>query len=562
MVIRCAVAWIVGAAVAGIGHPALAQQSGGTGEPLALFDAVFYGRGANSLEAGDPASAQVATRVLSEDLGAVPRFHLVDSAQLAAALRSQEANGLECNTMACRQAVAARVGARWMVTSKVSKTSNLIWYVSGQLTEVPTGRRLLDDEFELKGKPNEIIPQGAQSLARRIVRAAERAERGLAVARVRGAVAPYVAAEADRVLRVHLGDENNIDLLPEAKFPASAPSLEASCNVACLETEARSAGARWVLVPLLRQVGPGRWTLEADAWSVTDGAKAQHEAISLDGTTPEKLDRAATALARSFATLAPSVALSHQIRAAVDTPPGAMTMAELRHRVEASTPSQPADLSDADLRGLDLNGFDFRQAILTRADLRGGKLAGANLFACDLTDAKLAGADAPKANLDGSTLRRADLRHANLEGASLFATIIEAAQLDSANLSGARIIGYLRKARLRGTRLTGANIGADPGNQSMGVMRAQFGGADLTGADLSNANLFKADFSYATLHRVSLTGADLRNSELIGADLTGANVTDAKFDLADVSGTVFKDVIGRERMQGLGTARNRDKAVW
>ena len=50
------------------------------------------------------------------------------------------------------------------------------------------------------------------------------------------------------------------------------------------------------------------------------------------------------------------------------------------------------------------------------------------------------------------------------------------------------------------------SIGADPGNQSMGVMRAQFTNADLTGADLTGANLFKADFSFATLTGAKLAG--------------------------------------------------------
>ena len=60
-----------------------------------------------------------------------------------------------------------------MVTAKLSKTSNLIWYLSGQLTDVATGRRLLDDEFELKGIAEDIAKGGAHSLARRILKAAE-----------------------------------------------------------------------------------------------------------------------------------------------------------------------------------------------------------------------------------------------------------------------------------------------------------------------------------------------------------------------------------------------------
>ena len=130
------------------------------------------------------------------------------------------------------------------------------------------------------------------------------------------------------------------------------------------------------------------------------------------------------------------------------------------------------------------------------------------------------GADLRRANLDGSVLRRADLRHANLQGASLFATIIEAADLSGADLSGTRIIGYLRGAKLVGAVLTNANIGADPGNQSMGVMRATFVSADLSEADFTGANLFKADFSHATLAGAKLVRADLSNAELVQTDLT------------------------------------------
>ncbi len=542
--------------------PPLLAQSGApeSPEPLALFDAMFYGRGANVLEAGDPASAIVATRVLRDGLGSTGRFRLIDSATLASTLRAQEANGLECYTMACRQMVAARVGARWMVTSKVSKTSNLIWYLSGQFTEVPTGRRLLDDEFEIKGKHEEIVPQGAQSLVRRIERAVERAERGLAMARVRNPSAAREAEDLDRELRVRLADVPGIDLLPEAKFPASAKALDPACNTTCLREEARTAGARWMLLPTLRRDASGRWILEADTWSIGEKEPLRHESVPFVGpVTIESVESAARSLAERFGTFPPIASLA---LVPSDTPPAPLTLDELKRRLDASTPSNPANLSGADLRALDLTGLDFRQAILVGADLREGKLSGVNCFACDLTDAKLNRADLRKANLDGSTLRRADMRGANLQNASLFATIIEQAQLDSANLSGARIIGYLRKATLRGASLVGGDIGADMGNQSMGVMRANFSGADLSGADLTNANLFKADFSYATLHNAKLTGADLRNSELIGTDLTGADLTDAKLDLANVSGTILKDVKGKDSIQGLANTRNRDKAVW
>lgn len=241
--------------------------------------------------------------------------------------------------------------------------------------------------------------------------------------------------------------------------------------------------------------------------------------------------------------------------------PGALTREAVQERLSKTTGSIP-DLSGVDLRRLDLSGLDFRQANLTKARLDSANLSGAKLFAVDLTDATAIGADLSKANLDGSTLRRANLQHANLRGASLFATIVEAADLSEADLRDTRIIGYLKAAKLRGTNLQNANIGADPGNQSMGVMRAQFGSADLSGADFTGANLFKADFGYAKLIGAKLVNVDLRNAEMIQADLTEADVTGANVASADLNGTIFTKAKGVSTLKGLDQARNKDKAVF
>lgn len=126
----------------------------------------------------------------------------------------------------------------------------------------------------------------------------------------------------------------------------------------------------------------------------------------------------------------------------------------------------------------------------------------------------------------------------------------------------ADLSGYLKNAKLVRANLSGANIGADPGNQSMGVMRATFVGADLSGADLSNANLFKADFSYANLGGARLSGADLRNSDLVQPDFSRADLTGTKLNKADVNGANFRGVVGRAQIKGLDEARNRDKAMF
>jgi uncharacterized protein YjbI with pentapeptide repeats len=398
-------------------------QAAGPKQRLALFDVAFYGKGANSVDQRDPLVAAMTDSILRADLEQSGRFQILDSARLAQAFAEAEAGGVECSTLECRRQVSKKAGADWMVTSKLSKTSNLIWYLSGQLTDVRNGRRLLDDEFELKGIAEDIAKGGAHSLARRIVKAA-----------------------------------------------GSVPAAESSAN--------------------------------------------------------------------------------------------RMSSSELKSRLAAATEDSPPDLRKADLSGLDLTRVDFKRANLTGARLVGAKLIGANLFTADLTDAVLTDADLSKANLDGSVLRRANFQGANLEGASLFATIIESAKLSNANLAGTRIIGYLRGANLSGASLRHANAGADPGNQSMGVMRATFVGADLSGADLSDANLFKADLSHANLTNAKLARTNLMNADLIQTDLTRADLTGAKLAKANIDEAIFTNAVGVDQIQGLDQTRNREKAIF
>ena len=161
------------------GDPPAARQTAdararGASESLVLFNVAFYGRGANSIEPGDSLVGPLTTERLRDHLERSGRFRLVDSARVAAELARAEARGINCNTLDCRRDVAQRLGGKWMVTAKFSKLSNLIWYFSGQLTDVSTGRRLLDDEFELKGIVDDMSRGGAKSMARRIVKAADR----------------------------------------------------------------------------------------------------------------------------------------------------------------------------------------------------------------------------------------------------------------------------------------------------------------------------------------------------------------------------------------------------
>jgi len=142
---------------------------------LALLDLAFYGKRANSIEPGDTLMGHegtVGVRAFFEKSGAVA---LPDSATVAAAAASPEAvaaaAGRPCNVvMACARAVGQKLGVPWVVTGKVSKTSNLIWIFSGQLIDVATGELVMDDEYELKGDPHDMVAAGSRVFARRVVR--------------------------------------------------------------------------------------------------------------------------------------------------------------------------------------------------------------------------------------------------------------------------------------------------------------------------------------------------------------------------------------------------------
>lgn len=160
---------------------ALAAQAPGPRGPepptarVAVLTASLYNDQANVREATDTAQVILATAVirdrLVERLGEqVVPFALIDS--LAAAPEAREiAGGVPCHVkVACAVAVAQRAGARWVVMTKVSKTSNLIWLLSGQLVRVATSAIVLDDSTELKGEPGPMVRVGVRSFGNRVAR--------------------------------------------------------------------------------------------------------------------------------------------------------------------------------------------------------------------------------------------------------------------------------------------------------------------------------------------------------------------------------------------------------
>src|SRR5262249_16719563 len=122
------------------------------------------------------------------------------------------------------------------------------------------------------------------------------------------------------------------------------------------------------------------------------------------------------------------------------------------------------------------------------------------------------------------------------------------------NLSGARITADLTGARLAGAVVTGANLGADMKNQSIGLMRAVLKSSNLQRAIPRGGELSHVDLEFASLPAADLTNASPRGAHLGGATLARVTLNGADFNGADLASTRLIEPIG------LDAAKNFDKA--
>jgi hypothetical protein len=158
--------------VAGWAGPAGAQTTGAPLErpdgKVAALDVALYNAQANLIEESDTSRAVLATTVLDSTLSNLLGSQLVDAEVTRGAATS---GGVPCNVIvACAREVAHKVGARWVVLAKVSKTSNLIWLLTAQLVHAPSGKIVLDDSTELKGEPGAMVRAGTRIFAERVAR--------------------------------------------------------------------------------------------------------------------------------------------------------------------------------------------------------------------------------------------------------------------------------------------------------------------------------------------------------------------------------------------------------
>lgn len=146
---------------------------------VVLFPVALYNAQANVQEASDSSQAALSTQVLTGKLQELLGPQLLAGqpvALVAASPKALATTGKQpCNVIvACARAVADSLKAPWVVMAKVSKTSNLIWLLTGQLIHVPTGAIILDDSTELKGETEGMVRAGSRIFAERVARTVRR----------------------------------------------------------------------------------------------------------------------------------------------------------------------------------------------------------------------------------------------------------------------------------------------------------------------------------------------------------------------------------------------------
>jgi hypothetical protein len=142
---------------------------------VVLLPVALYNTQANVQEASDTSQATLSTEILTGKLRELLGSQLLAGprvTEVAASPKAQATTGKQpCNVIvACARTVADSLDAPWVVTAKVSKTSNLIWLFTGQLIHAPTGEIVLDDSTELKGETEAMVRAGSRIFAERVAR--------------------------------------------------------------------------------------------------------------------------------------------------------------------------------------------------------------------------------------------------------------------------------------------------------------------------------------------------------------------------------------------------------
>ena len=113
-------------------------------------------------KSGNTAEAWLAIHLAKEG------YDPTDPVRISAALRSMAVSPSSCADLTCAVELGKALGADRVVTGRVTKVSNLIWFLEATMVELRTATVRCHEDFELKGNIVELLPEWTLSLATRL----------------------------------------------------------------------------------------------------------------------------------------------------------------------------------------------------------------------------------------------------------------------------------------------------------------------------------------------------------------------------------------------------------
>lgn len=369
-------------------HPvaaSLRQSPHGTSVSVAIVEIVAADASAApdvaAMRARLTASGNPAEAWLAGDLAATGRYVPVPAPQVAAALAAMGTTPAECDDVTCAVRLGRALGVDRVVTGRVSKLSNLIWFLHATMVDVLAGRALHREEFEIKGDITDLLPKAMLALSRRLVAydssaataappRGERLTRDQVLATLAGATAEHPASFAGMDLSgIDLSgvDFKRADLSRSrlVRTNLSKARLFSTTLTDAIATGADFTGANLDVAVMYR----------------VDLRHASLREASLFATilTGADLSDADLTHARVIATLGQAKLVRARLTGAnLGADPGNQPMGVMR------TDATGADCTDADFTDANLRKTNFTRAILTGANFTNADLSGADLAESDL----------------------------------------------------------------------------------------------------------------------------------------------------------------------------------
>jgi uncharacterized protein YjbI with pentapeptide repeats len=300
--------------------------------------------------------------------------------RVAAALASLGTTPRDCDDAACAVRLGRALGVERVVTGRVSKLSNLIWFLYATMVDVPAGRALQREEFEVKGNITDLLPRAMLALSRRLVahdsaaRAAapqgERLTRDQVLAALGAATPEHPASFVGK-------DLSGLDL---SGVDFKRADLSRSRLV-----QTNFAGAQLFSTTLTDAVATGAdftgANLDVSVMYRVDlrHATMRHASLFAAILTGADLSDADLTRARVIAVLGHAKLVRARLTGAnLGADPGNQPMGLMR------TDAADSDCTEADFTGANLRKMNLTRAVLTGANLTDADLTGADLAETDL----------------------------------------------------------------------------------------------------------------------------------------------------------------------------------